>query len=101
MCRTYGKPATLKAIRNEAFELMANPPPSSGWGRIDDTRLPPTIAALKPDYVIHDGNEVEITTRAYFDGGWGYYVPKSASPSRELLFRHYSVGHGVYWFYPY
>jgi hypothetical protein len=60
----------LKAIKVEAQLLMrAYPidadPPKAQW--------PHTIASLEPDFVMINADGVHITTRTYFDGGWGYF----------------------------
>ncbi|HET9511878.1 MAG TPA: hypothetical protein VFO80_12080 [Sphingomonas sp.] len=97
-----GNPTTLEGIRREAGELMQRPiPRSQSFIDVPIDQLPPTIAALKPDFVLVNESGVDIVTTAFFDGGWGYYVPRSANPSPNSLFRHYRVGRGVYWFHPY
>ncbi|WP_326525409.1 hypothetical protein [Sphingomonas sp.] len=92
--------STLRAIAGEAHELMSRP--GSDWLASQPAyQLPPVIAALKPDFIsVHDDG-IDIVTTAFFDGGWGYYVPRSPQPSPGQLFRHRNLGHGVYWFHPY
>lgn len=40
-------------------------------------------------------------TKAYFDGGWGYFVPRKERELPEPVERFEEVGHGVYWWHPY
>ncbi len=95
-----GNPSTIAAIADEARSLMRGP--NFHW---DDsapfTQLPPTIAGLRPDMVTVSDAGVEINAPLFFDGGWGYYVPRRNPPPDGVLFRHYRIGPGVYWFYPY
>lgn len=44
---------------------------------------------------------VHITTRAYFDGGWGYFVPREPQDLPEPVGRFEAAGQGVYWRHPY
>jgi hypothetical protein len=48
-----------------------------------------------------DRRGVHITTRAYFDGGWGYFVPTPGAYVHEPGGRFREVGRGVYWWRPY
>lgn len=93
-------PSTLRAIAGEARDLMRRP--RSEWNSLGPTSaLSPSIAALKPDFIVVNEHGVDIVTTAFFDGGWGYYVPKSSQPKADQIFRHRNLGHGVYWFHPY
>jgi hypothetical protein len=47
-----------------AYPIDADPPKAQ-W--------PHTIASLEPDFVMINADGVHITTRTYFDGGWGYF----------------------------
>jgi hypothetical protein len=63
-------------MRAEAEALMRTYPvdPKDGWAEVPTDRLPPTIASLKPEFVSVSHGGVSITTKAYFDGGWGYEI---------------------------
>ncbi len=95
-----GNPTTLSAIRVESRALMQGP---DFWWTAGDTdrRLPPTIAQLRPDIVSVDRDGVDIYAPNFFDGGWGYHVPRVPNPSPDTVFRHQRVADGVYWFHPY
>ena len=67
---------------------------------VPEDRWPPAIASLKPYSVTVRLGMVDITTKPYFDGGWGYGV---ASDKRNLtmLMKCWSeLGHNVYWHGP-
>ncbi|WP_294336395.1 hypothetical protein [uncultured Sphingomonas sp.] len=95
-----GNPTTLSAIRVESRALMQGP---DFWWTAGNTdrRLPPTIAQLRPDIVSVVGDGVDIYATNFFDGGWGYHVPRVPNPSPDTVFRHQKVADGVYWFHPY
>jgi hypothetical protein len=91
--------AKLKAIRAEAEVLMAKP---SGQDRdLPKAAWPRTIAALRPEFVWVDSDGVEIMTKPYFDGGWGYFVPRDPRTPPEPAGRFEKAGEGVYWHHPY
>jgi hypothetical protein len=91
-------PVKLKAIKAEARTLMASHPID---GRIAKSHWPPQIASLGPEFVSINEDGVHITTRAYFDGGWGYFVPRSERDLPEPGERFEEVGQGVFWWHPY
>ena len=90
--------ATLEAIRAEAQALMAASP---GDVELSEARWPRTIARLRPEFVMITSDGVHITTKAHFDGGWGYFVPRKARVVPEPAERFADAGHGVYWWHPY
>ncbi len=59
------------------------------------------IASLEPEAVLVSWSGVHITTKAYFDGGWGYFVPRKGRELPEPVERFEEVGYGVYWWHPY
>ena len=85
---TYNS-AKLKAIKAEA--LVANHPirPPNHWADVPKQQWPPAIASLQPEFVTVHQWGVNITTKAYFDGGWGYQVAKN---KRDL-----PMPEGCYW----
>lgn len=64
-------------------------------------KWPRAIASLEPDFVSIYADGVHITTKAYFDGGWGYFVPRREQSPPEPVDRIEDVGQGVYWWHPY
>ena len=68
----------LRAIRTEAATLMA----THAVGRtesprdVPETDWPPAIASLRPEFVSVSSKDVDITTKAFFDGGWGYVITR-------------------------
>jgi len=93
-------PSKLIAIRAESETLMkaysgvtAQSVPKQRW--------PQAIASLKPDLVSIDVDGVHITTKANFDGGWGYFVPRKDRELPEPAERFEVIGQGVYWWHPY
>ena len=91
-------PATLGAIKAEARMLMRAYPVAANLPR---ARWPHTIASLEPEFVTIDPAGVYITTRPYFDGGWGYFVPREGGNLPEPAERFEEAGQGVYWWHPY
>jgi hypothetical protein len=91
-------PETLKAIEAEARMLMKLHPADA---QLAEGAWPPAIAGTRPDFVTLDGDGAHITTKAYFDGGWGYFVPRSPGDLPEPRERFEEAGHGVYWWHPY
>ncbi len=91
-------PTKLEAIRAEAQMLMNAYPVDADPPR---ARWPHTIASLAPEFVTIDPDGVHITTRAYFDGGWGYFVPRDAHVPPEPAGRFEEAGQGIYWWHPY
>ncbi len=75
-----------------AYPIDADPPKAQ-W--------PHTNASLEPEFVMINQDGVHITTRAYFDGGWGYSVPRGAQDSPEPAGRFEEAGQGVYSWHPY
>lgn len=70
--------AKLAAIRAEAHALMrTHPSPASGdWVDVPPRDWPRTIAGLHPERVQVTGWGLNIATKSYFDGGWGYHIPR-------------------------
>ena len=92
----------LEAIRAEAMLLMATHPidPAKGWLDLPKSELPPAIAGLKPAFVILDRRRVAIVTKPFFDGGWGYEVPRSKSDLGMPIDCYSEPGKGVFWHGP-
>ena len=88
----------LKAIKAEARMLMHTHPVDMD---VPKARWPRRIASLEPKLVAIDAAGVHITTTPYFDGGWGYFVPRRERRLPEPVERFEEVGQGVYWWHPY
>ncbi|HEX8442418.1 MAG TPA: hypothetical protein VF631_02090 [Allosphingosinicella sp.] len=74
---TYSQ-STLKAIKTESQLLMtANPiKPAERWTSVPQSQWPPVIASLHPYSVTVHQWGVHISIKPYFDGGWGYMIPR-------------------------
>lgn len=98
---TYN-PTKLKAIKVEAEALVANHPikPPNHWVDVPKQQWPPTIAKLQPEFVTVHQWGVDITTKPYFDGGWGYQVAKNKRdlPMPEGCYR--EMYQNVFWHGP-
>ena len=77
--------------------MRANP----AGAEVPQSRWPRTIASLEPEFVMIDPDGVHIMTRAYLDGGWGYFVPRTVADLPEPRERFEEAGEGVYWWHPY
>jgi len=91
--------AKLKAIRSEAQSIMVRQPAGAA-ATVPKAQWPRTIAALQPDRVAVYSDGVEITTKAWFDGGWGYFI-RTPQTRPEPEGRYSSAGEGIYWYHPY
>jgi hypothetical protein len=92
--------AKLQEIASAAQTVLASHPAGAPQ-QLPPNQLPQGITRLHPQLVIAEAEGLEIVTKPYFDGGWGYYVRR---PGRELpqpKARFSELGTGVYWFHPY
>ena len=92
----------LPRVKAEALALMRTHPvdPQASGRDIPKAEWPPTIASLNPRWVEVRRGSVDIETTTFFDGGWGYNVPRS---QRDLSMpkRCYSEpSEGVFWHGP-
>jgi hypothetical protein len=92
----------LPRVRAEALALMRTHPvdPQASGRAIPRAEWPQAIASLNPQWVSVRHGSVDIETRTFFDGGWGYNVPRS---ERDLSMpkRCYSEpSEGVFWHGP-
>lgn len=94
--------AQLAAIRVEAKDLMATRPLEhlGKWGRVPKEQWPATIAGLHPKHVTVDEWGVDILIKPYFDGGYGYEVPRSKADLRMPASCYSELSQGVYWHDP-
>ena len=88
----------LAAIEAEARMLMKALPAEAA---VPKAQWPQAIASLEPESVAVDADGVHITTKAYFDGGWGYFVPRRREYVPEPAGQFREVRKGVYWWHPY
>lgn len=63
-------------------------------------KWPPAIASLRPEFVLVSSDTVDITTGAFFDGGWGYGFALDKRHLGMLSQCWDELGHGVYWHGP-
>jgi hypothetical protein len=72
-------PVKLRAVKREAQALMAHYPIKrpKDWTGVPISEWPPTIASLKPQSVTAHHWGIDIAVQQYFDGGWGYAVPRN------------------------
>ena len=99
---TYDQ-SKLKAIRAESMALMAAFPidPSKRSADVPENRWPPAIAGLRPEHVTVHGWGVDIVIKPYFDGGWGYEIPRTDERDLPMPPGCYSEpGPGVFWHGP-
>ena len=103
---TYDQ-STLKAIKAESQVLMATQraetygPVPKRHVTFPKNRWPQVIASLKPEWVAVFPDGVDIMIKPFFDGGWGYFVPRSEREPPEPAGRYSELGQGVYWHHPY
>lgn len=94
--------ATLSLVAAEARHLLATRPlnSKSRSSVIPKDQWPSTMATLKPYSVIVRTGMVDITTKPFFDGGWGYgFAPNSRNLT--MLAECWSeLGKDVYWHGP-
>lgn len=65
---------TLEAVAVESQYLIANYRANGAkhYTNLSKANWPPAIAGLEPQDVRVTSKTVDITTKSYFDGGWGY-----------------------------
>jgi hypothetical protein len=90
-------PATLAAIKSEAETLMQ----ARAQGSVPEADWTPAIAGLKPKFVTVYPEGVDIVTKPYFDGGYGYFVLRDGQHLPDPRERYSTLNHGVYWYRPY
>ena len=93
-------PEALQAIKADAQVLLAAYP-AAAHASVPQDRWPRHIASLKPDFVSVDQYGADITTKAYFDGGYGYFVPRQGQGTPGPAERYRKLAPGIYWFRPY
>ncbi|WP_448663533.1 hypothetical protein ACG3SL_02345 [Sphingomonas sp. CJ20] len=92
----------MKAIAADAQRLMAAYPlgPSDRSLWLPKGKWPAAIARLRPAYVIVSHRAVEITTKPFFDGGWGYGFARDKRDLGMLAECWSELGEGMYWHGP-
>jgi hypothetical protein len=100
--RPISDDAKLKAIRAEAQALLNTHPPQqrSKWRKVSKEQWPATIAALHPENVTVHTWGVEIVIQGYFDGGYGYEVPRTKSDLPMPAACYSEPSQGVFWHGP-
>jgi hypothetical protein len=69
--------------------------------RVPEERWPKAIASLDRTYVTVYPHGVEVMVKPYFDGGYGYFIPRQGGVLPEPVERFSEIGEGVYWYRPY
>lgn len=100
--RPISDPVKLKTIKSEAQFLMTTHParPLEGWIEIPKGQWPPAIASLDPEIVTIRQWGVEITVKSYFDGGWGYEIPRNKRDLPMPAQCYSEPSEGVFWHGP-
>lgn len=94
--------AQLQAIAAESQHLLARYPlnsPAQG-AEIPRDQWPPAIAKLKPYSVTVRHGMVDIATKPFLDGGWGYGYTLDKQDLTMLVECWSELGHGMYWHGP-
>lgn len=95
-------PSTMREVQAEARLLMATYPvhPIGGWAEVPRNEWPPAIARLRPEMLTVWRRQVLITVKPFFDGGWGYEVPRTKDDLRMPLGCYRELSRDVYWHGP-
>ncbi|RYY24143.1 MAG: hypothetical protein EOP62_17765 [Sphingomonadales bacterium] len=96
---TYDK-AILASVKAEARALQ-KAYPTMDFEQVPKEAWPKTIASLKPELVFVSIDGVDILTKPYFDGGWGYFVVIDDGVAPQPEGRYSKLGEGIYWSHPY
>jgi hypothetical protein len=94
--------STLKAIAADSQRLIAAHPLGSTQrsAHIPKDQWPPAIASLNPEFVIVYDGAVNITTKPFFDGGWGYGFAPDKRNLGMLEECWSELGHDMFWHGP-
>jgi hypothetical protein len=100
--RPIADAAKLEAIRAEAQALMNaySPEQPNNWRKVPKGKWPATIAGLHPEDVTVHTWGVDIVTKPYFDGGYGYEVPRSKADLPMAAACYSEPSKGVFWHGP-
>lgn len=92
----------LKAVAFESKRLIVAYPITLSKQSINipKDKWPPAISSLRPFSVTVRSGMVDITTKPYFDGGWGYGFALNKRDLTMLVECWSELGHGVYWHGP-
>ncbi len=92
----------LKVIAAESRRLMAAYPlaPAAQRADVPKGKWPPAIAKLEPYSVTVRHGMVDITTKPFFDGGWGYGFALNKQDLTMLVDCWSELGHDIYWHGP-
>lgn len=93
---------TLLAVAAESQQLLAthSVSPPGDYLEIPKDKWPAAIASLRPVGVTVRRGMVDITTRDFFDGGWGYGFAQDKRLLGMLPQCWSALGHGVFWHGP-
>lgn len=93
---------TLEAVATESRKLIAayRANGAEHYANLTRDKWPPTISSLEPQRVTVTSKTVDITTKPYFDGGWGYGFALDKRDLGMLPECWDELGHDVYWHGP-
>lgn len=94
--------AKMKDLKAESFALMRTHPTKRipGWQEIPKNEWPRVISSLHPNSVTVGQWGVDISTRPFFDGGWGYHVPRNKGDLPLPPGCYSEPSPGVFWYGP-
>lgn len=91
----------LRAAAAAARSLRAEHPPTpQGWAEVPQGQWPLAIARLNPERVVVYRWGVDISTKSFFDGGWGYHVAEKPSDLPMLDGCYSEETPGMFWHGP-
>jgi hypothetical protein len=92
----------LKAVAAEAQRLIAANTEglSTQEAELPKEQWPSAIASLQPYSVTIRPHMVDIATKPFFDGGWGYGFAPDKQDLTMLVECWSELGHSVYWHGP-
>lgn len=96
------EPAKLRAVKSESERLMATHAldPVERWAEVPQNEWPPAIASLRPKMVILRPGQVHIIIKPFFDGGWGYEIPRREKDLGMPQECYQNLGQGIFWHDP-
>lgn len=94
--------AKLRAVKSEAERLVATHAlePGERWAEVPQSEWPPAIASLHPEMVVLRPDGVHIYIKPFFDGGWGYEIPRHKDDLGMPLECYQALAAGVFWHDP-
>lgn len=100
--RPISDQSKLNAVATEALSLMGTHParPPQRFAEVRKSDWPASIASLRPERVVVHEWGIDISVKAYFDGGWGYHVARNRSDLPMPDGCYSQVSRSVFWHGP-